>query len=154
MAEIELKPLFVAALSKDRTKVFQLESLRLDGIQQVQFLPDLLSAIPLKRLYLENMGACILTLILNSVNLTQLTDLAIEDAEYEWPIEAVLAKRSGEFVEDLNIAPTTIRRRQIHMGGHRTPLGTLKSLPAQRLSVVPSPILHQFHLNSILSNNY
>ncbi|KAF9906057.1 hypothetical protein EC991_001065 [Linnemannia zychae] len=159
MSELDLKPLFVAAMTaKSTNKPFQLQSLRLDTIHQTQFLPDLLKAIPLHRLYLENLGLRVLTYIFSTLNLTQLKDLTIDDDEYNWDVEAILARRREEFYPDLNIVLTTVQRREIHLlsdeGGRRIPSGTLSMLPEKILGVVPNPVLHHFNHSSILLNNF
>lgn len=159
MTELDLKPFFIAAMTKTNPPTtFQLQSLRVDRITQTQHFPDLLKAIPLSRLYLEDLGARALSLVLASVNLTKLKDITIDDKDYDWPVEAVLAKRYKEFDEDLNIHLTTVERRPIHLmsdeGGRRTISGSETILGEKGLSVVPNMILHQFYLSSLLVNNF
>lgn len=163
MTELDLKPFFIAAMSKTTPPTpFQLQSLRLDRITQTQHLPDLLKAIPLRRLYLEGLGARTLSLVLASVSLTELKDIIIDDMEYDWPVEAVLAKRHKEFDDDLQIHLTTVDRRPIHLmsdeGGRRSayrPMFESKNMLSEKvLDVVPNMILHQFYLSSLLLNNF
>ncbi|KAF8941908.1 hypothetical protein BGZ47_007055 [Haplosporangium gracile] len=159
MTELHLKPLFIAAISKTTPPTpFQLQSLRLDRISQIQHLPNLLKAVSLRYLYLEGLGARALSLVLTSVNLTELRDIIIDDIEYEWPVEAVLAKRHKEFDEDLQIHLTTVERRQIHLmsdeGGRRSVIGSEDMLSEKVLDVVPNMILNHFYLSSLLLNNF
>ncbi|KAG0283533.1 hypothetical protein BGZ96_012079 [Linnemannia gamsii] len=159
MTEFDLKPFFIAAMSKTNPPTtFQLQSLRVDRITQTQHFPDLLKAIPLSRLYLEGLGARALSLVLASVNLTKFKDITIDDKEYDWPVEAALAKRYKEFDEDLNIHLTTVDRRPIHLmsdeGGRRTKSGSESMLGDKGLNIVPNMILHQFYLSSLLMNNF
>ncbi|KAF9134672.1 hypothetical protein BGW39_006261 [Mortierella sp. 14UC] len=124
MSEIDLKASLVATITaKNTNKPFQLEGLRLDTIHQAQFLPDLLKAIPLLLLYLENFGLRALSYIFSARNFTQLKDLTIDNAEYNWDLEVVLARWREEFGADLNTVLTTVQRCKIHLlsdeGGRR-----------------------------------
>ncbi|KAK3845715.1 MAG: hypothetical protein J3R72DRAFT_472204 [Linnemannia gamsii] len=77
----------------------QIESLYLARVPMTPGLLDVISFLPLKRLYIFESEDSSMTKILQLLNLSQLQVLTIEDDRYDWAAEEVLAGRSSEFLD-------------------------------------------------------
>ncbi|KAK3845713.1 MAG: hypothetical protein J3R72DRAFT_520879 [Linnemannia gamsii] len=76
-----------------------IESLYLVSVPMTPGLLDVISFLPLKRLYIFESEDSSMTKILQLLNLSQLQVLTIDDDRYDWAAEEVLAGRSAEFLD-------------------------------------------------------
>ncbi|KAF9536580.1 hypothetical protein EC957_010421 [Mortierella hygrophila] len=81
----------------------QIESLRIDATDLATVACENIFALPLKRLHVSELGASSMVTIFQQLNLLQLQVLAIFDYNYDWETEAVLAARSAEFTDGLEV---------------------------------------------------
>jgi hypothetical protein len=101
MNEVDLDPIFQAFGME--CLPCQLETLTLASVGNINRLPELLRVIHLKQLYLFYLGKTALEVILPDLDLSELTLLSIVDSEYDWPTEEIIASRSQEFTDQLQI---------------------------------------------------
>ncbi|KAG0363037.1 hypothetical protein BGX24_004992 [Mortierella sp. AD032] len=104
-----LKSIYLVSPEEDAVDAFSLavstsssnhvESLYLAWTHITTKLLDLLAVLSLKRFYLIKTQGDSPATILQSLNLSQLQMLFIDDGEYNWEVEEVLAGRSAEFVD-------------------------------------------------------
>ncbi|KAF9125856.1 hypothetical protein BG015_004822, partial [Linnemannia schmuckeri] len=73
------------------SRSYQIESLRIAWIKDTQGLWDIVRVIPLKRLFLVDLGTHAIIRILSRLNFPQLKVLTIDDEQYNWVTESVLA---------------------------------------------------------------
>ncbi|KAK3845714.1 MAG: hypothetical protein J3R72DRAFT_520880 [Linnemannia gamsii] len=87
------------SLAVSRSSSNHVDSLYLAWTHITTKLLDLLAVLSLKRFYLINRQGDSPATILQSLNLSQLQMLFINDSEYNWEVEEVLAGRGAEFVD-------------------------------------------------------
>ncbi|KAK3845738.1 MAG: hypothetical protein J3R72DRAFT_20971 [Linnemannia gamsii] len=152
VSEKVLKPLFGAALGRGRQ--CKIESMRLDSIcGTIKWLPDLVTAVALTRLYLVDLGATVLTKMLKAVDLAKLEVLVIDDEEYDWTTERVLIGRLGQFRPNLVVQlgyKTSMSKRDVLNLGSRGVTKTWTALPRHRVKVDSSVQLYDEYLRSVL----
>ncbi|KAF9906071.1 hypothetical protein EC991_001079 [Linnemannia zychae] len=89
----------------DKAQPCQIDSLKLEYYHQVEFtFPDLLRRMPLKRLQLSHVkDERRLCQLLEAVNFSRLQVLTIYECYYSEAAEAILTRRSGDFLDSLAI---------------------------------------------------
>ncbi|KAG0270734.1 hypothetical protein BGZ95_001588, partial [Linnemannia exigua] len=131
----------------------QIESLMLVSVPWSQFLSNILSSIPLKRLFLDHMDISSLDKILAQVNLSQLQVLTMCNHEYQWKNEEVLVARRNELADGFLL--------QLGYGRHESKRDPLKQksrdmkesstrLSSQQVRVVFDFVLLEEHYAAIL----
>ncbi|KAF9900742.1 hypothetical protein EC991_006934 [Linnemannia zychae] len=152
MQESDLQPMFDTILGNSHNAC-PIETMRLDGITEVEDLPMLLEALSLKRLHLLDLKYNALREILKVVDLKQLQVLGIHDLEYDWKTEATLARRKAEFTRNLVVQlgyDHAFGMLDIHDIEARDMCDSLTMLGQYRVQVLESKELDDWFIQAIL----
>ncbi|KAF9129801.1 hypothetical protein BGW39_003801 [Mortierella sp. 14UC] len=152
VSEESLKPLFSAVLGRGDQCKF--ESMRFDRIWgTIKWLPDVITAVALTRLYLVDMGKPALMKMLNAVDLSRLELLVIDDKEYDWATEGILVARAAQFRSNLVVQlgfKSHKSERNVLYPGSRGDAEAGNALPRYRVKVDSSAQLYDEYLRSVL----
>ncbi|KAG0253100.1 hypothetical protein BGZ95_006408, partial [Linnemannia exigua] len=137
-----LGPLSTATNQRPPLSNCQIESLNLGSVPMTAGLLDVLSFLPLKRLYIGHLELSDMWMILQRLNLSQLQVLTIYNDEYDWAAEEALASRSAEFLDGflLQLAhrdKNKADKRDIHREDARNLHGSPKRLARCRVRILP-----------------
>ncbi|KAF9904215.1 hypothetical protein EC991_002918 [Linnemannia zychae] len=152
VSEESLKPLFGALLGRgDQCKI---ESMRFDRIWgSSKWLPDLVTAVALTRLYLVDLGKPALIKLLKVVDLSKLELLVIDDNEYDWGAEGILAARMAQLRPNLVVQlgfKSSKPKRDVLNPGSRGDTEKWNALSRYRVKVHSSSQLYDEYLRSVL----
>ncbi|KAF9117947.1 hypothetical protein BGW39_001636, partial [Mortierella sp. 14UC] len=145
----------------DKAQPCQIDSLKLEYYRQVEFIhPDILRLTPLIRLHLcrveDEQRLCRL---LEAINFSRLQVLSIYECNYSKAAEAILTRRSGEFLEGLTVEldDTSMLRYSNDMSYVGDPRRLVTQLPTQwikHLGHVHRDEIHYRFLQPILPVTY
>ncbi|KAF9904214.1 hypothetical protein EC991_002917 [Linnemannia zychae] len=151
MDETFIQPLFDAFLGK--AKPCKINTMRFGKIRNIRRLPDFLSVVSLKRLYLSLLGRDALKGIFGSMELADLQVLAVFDDKYDWTVETTLARRSHLFSEKMVFQLgyfNDVSKRDVHNPKSRQVKPTVNRLSCYRLQIMSSHRMYEEFMHSIL----
>lgn len=131
----------------------QIESLRIDATESATVACESLLALPLKRLYVSVLGTSSMATVFRQLNLLQLQVVAIFDNDYDWETEAVLAARSAEFTDGLEVqigCEPNGALGGVYEANSRDVLGSLKRLARGRVRFLSKGELEREYFASVL----